>query len=69
MLSDPQKRYDYDHPEEKKQKYNFRDEHTLFKDFYKRGTFDENTGFKNFKDRWFENDKFYRNVPSTENID
>lgn len=68
VLSDPDKRYKYDHPEEDRFKFNFRDEHKLFKDFYRKGTFDENKDFNNFKSRWLDDDKFFKNVPEHESF-
>ena len=63
VLSDPVKREKYDNPDKDKFNYKFRDEHSLFKDFYKKGSLNENKKFGNMKDKWLNNDKFYKKIP------
>lgn len=63
VLSDANKRHKYDNPEEDKFNFNFRDEHKLFKDFYRKGTFDENKEFNSFKNKWMDDDKFFKSIP------
>ena len=63
ILSDPHKKYHYDHPYElKKYDFEFMNPHYLFKDFFNQGFFDELDDFEKMREDFINHDEFFKQI-------